>query len=63
MKKTVKNLWLGAGYNIIAVPLAAGGLATAGNKIKTPEVEFKYNFRGILYQLSLYIFICLKGAK
>lgn len=63
MKKTVKNLWIGAGYNIIAVPLAAGGLATAGNKIKTPEVEFKYNFRGILHQLGLYTFIPLKGAK
>ncbi len=30
MKKTVQNLWLGAGYNIIAVPLAAGVLAAAG---------------------------------
>lgn len=30
MSKTVQNLWLGAGYNIIAVPLAAGVLASAG---------------------------------
>ena len=30
MKKTVQNLWWGAGYNIIAVPLAAGILAFAG---------------------------------
>ncbi|AKG73017.1 heavy metal translocating P-type ATPase [Salinicoccus halodurans] len=30
MKKTVQNLWWGAGYNILAVPLAAGILASAG---------------------------------
>lgn len=30
MKKTVQNLWWGAGYNIIAVPLAAGILASIG---------------------------------
>lgn len=30
MSKTVQNLWLGAGYNIIAVPLATGVLASAG---------------------------------
>lgn len=30
MSKTVQNLWLGAGYNIIAVPLAAGVLASVG---------------------------------
>ncbi|MCD2139005.1 copper-translocating P-type ATPase [Salinicoccus halitifaciens] len=30
MNKTVQNLWLGAGYNIIAVPLAAGVLASIG---------------------------------
>ncbi|UQS83270.1 copper-translocating P-type ATPase [Bombilactobacillus thymidiniphilus] len=29
-KKTVENLWWGAGYNIIAIPLAAGILAFAG---------------------------------
>lgn len=30
MRKTVQNLWLGAGYNILAVPLAAGILAGVG---------------------------------
>lgn len=30
MKKTVQNLWWGAGYNILAVPLAAGILAVMG---------------------------------
>jgi len=30
MKKTVQNLWWGAGYNILAVPLAAGILASIG---------------------------------
>lgn len=29
-KKTVENLWWGAGYNIIALPLAAGALAPIG---------------------------------
>src|SRR5699024_6936677 len=29
-KKTVENLWWGAGYNIIAIPLAAGILAGIG---------------------------------
>ena len=29
-KKTVENLWWGAGYNIIAIPLAAGILAGVG---------------------------------
>lgn len=29
-KKMVQNLWWGAGYNIIAIPLAAGALAFAG---------------------------------
>lgn len=30
MRKTVQNLWWGAGYNILAVPLAAGILAFMG---------------------------------
>ena len=30
MKKMIQNLWWGAGYNIIAVPLAAGILASIG---------------------------------
>ncbi|KAE81724.1 copper-translocating P-type ATPase, partial [Staphylococcus aureus VET0401R] len=30
MKKMVQNLWWGAGYNVIAVPLAAGILASIG---------------------------------
>lgn len=30
MKKTVQNLWWGAGYNILAIPLAAGILAFMG---------------------------------
>ncbi|OFN15240.1 ATPase [Staphylococcus sp. HMSC058D09] len=30
MKKMVQNLWWGAGYNIVAVPLAAGALAFIG---------------------------------
>ncbi len=30
MRKMVQNLWWGAGYNIIAVPLAAGILAFIG---------------------------------
>jgi len=30
MRKMVQNLWLGAGYNIVAVPLAAGVLASIG---------------------------------
>ena len=30
MKKMVQNLWWGAGYNIVAVPLAAGALAFVG---------------------------------
>jgi Cu2+-exporting ATPase len=29
-RKTVQNLWWAAGYNIIAIPLAAGVLAWAG---------------------------------
>ena len=29
-KKMVQNLWWGAGYNIIAIPLAAGILAPVG---------------------------------
>lgn len=29
-KKMIENLWWGAGYNIIAIPLAAGALAFAG---------------------------------
>lgn len=38
MRKMVQNLWWGAGYNIIAVPLAAGVLAFAG-LILSPAVE------------------------
>ena len=30
MRKMVQNLWWGAGYNIVAVPLAAGALAFIG---------------------------------
>ncbi|MBM0755885.1 copper-translocating P-type ATPase [Staphylococcus epidermidis] len=30
MRKMVQNLWWGAGYNIVAVPLAAGALAFVG---------------------------------
>src|SRR5699024_1477841 len=30
MRKMVQNLWWGAGYNIVAVPLAAGVLASIG---------------------------------
>nr|KGO17221.1 hypothetical protein OA32_00015 [Oenococcus oeni X2L] len=30
MKKLVENLWWGAGYNLIAIPLAAGVLAPIG---------------------------------
>ena len=30
MRKMVQNLWWGAGYNIVAVPLAAGILAFVG---------------------------------
>ena len=30
MRKMVQNLWWGAGYNIVAVPLAAGVLAFLG---------------------------------
>ena len=30
MRKMVQNLWWGAGYNIVAVPLAAGILAFIG---------------------------------
>lgn len=30
MRKMVQNLWWGAGYNIVAVPLAAGILASIG---------------------------------
>ena len=30
MRKMVQNLWWGAGYNIVAVPLAAGALALSG---------------------------------
>src|SRR5699024_10681276 len=30
MKKMVQNLWWGAGYNVVAVPLAAGILAAIG---------------------------------
>lgn len=29
-KKTIQNLWWGAGYNLIAIPLAAGILAPIG---------------------------------
>jgi len=29
-RKTVQNLWWAAGYNIVAIPLAAGVLAWAG---------------------------------
>ena len=29
-RKMVQNLWWAAGYNIIAIPLAAGALAWAG---------------------------------
>lgn len=29
-RKMVQNLWWGAGYNIVAIPLAAGVLAGAG---------------------------------
>ena len=29
-RKQIENLWWGAGYNIIALPLAAGALATFG---------------------------------
>ena len=29
-RKTVQNLWWGAGYNLVAIPLAAGVLAPAG---------------------------------
>jgi Cu2+-exporting ATPase len=29
-RKMVQNLWWGAGYNILAIPLAAGILAFAG---------------------------------
>lgn len=35
--KMVENLWWGAGYNIVAIPLAAGLLAFAGIVI-TPTV-------------------------
>jgi len=30
MRKMVQNLWWGAGYNIVALPLAAGILAPIG---------------------------------
>ncbi|MDN5907214.1 MAG: HAD-IC family P-type ATPase, partial [Staphylococcus equorum] len=30
MRKTIQNLWWGAGYNVVAVPLAAGILAFIG---------------------------------
>ncbi|MDN8777152.1 heavy metal translocating P-type ATPase, partial [Staphylococcus aureus] len=30
MRKMIQNLWWGAGYNILAVPLAAGILASIG---------------------------------
>lgn len=36
-KKMIQNLWWGAGYNIVAIPLAAGVLAFAGI-ILTPAV-------------------------
>ena len=47
MRKMVQNLWWGAGYNIVAVPLAAGALAFIG-LILSPAGSninvFKYSY-------------------
>ena len=51
MRKMVQNLWWGAGYNIVAVPLAAGALAFVG-LILSPAVG------AILMSLSTVI-VCL----
>ena len=40
MRKTIQNLWWGAGYNVVAVPLAAGILAFIG-LILSPAVGAK----------------------
>jgi Cu2+-exporting ATPase len=39
-RKMIQNLWWAAGYNIIAIPLAAGALATHGIVLSPRSARF-----------------------
>jgi len=57
----VQNLWWGAGYNVVAVPLAAGILAAIGLKTSLKEVAgvgVKPMIAGVIIDISV-VFVSL----
>ena len=63
MKKMVQNLWWGAGYNVIAVPLAAGILASIGLILSQEELQSRYILRPTINFEPFFSSYFLKGTK